>query len=168
MSKVSFGHPRLSAWISISLVFFLIPSLAVVAPITARLNLTDLSDSIYRLYGILCHQIPERSFWILGNPVAVCARCLGIYVGLFLGAIGFSLFRKLRYGSPISPLLVIAALMPLGIDWSLTYFGFWENTDLSRFATGSILGISCGLTLTQSVISLASDDKKEELPSGSS
>lgn len=152
----------------ISLVFFLLTALTLVAPIGSWSNVPGLSDSIYTFYGFLCHQIPERSFWILGDPLAVCARCFGIYSGLFLGAIGLGLIGKTRYDNPISPLWVFVALAPIGIDWSLTYLGIWENTGLSRFATGSILGISCGLILTQAAIDLACDDKKEELPSGSS
>lgn len=152
----------------ISLVFFLIPSLTVVAPIVSGLNVPALSDSIYTLYGFLCHQIPERSFWILGNPVAVCARCSGIYSGLFLGAVGLGFIGKTHHDNPISPLWLFAALVPIGIDWSLTHLEIWENTGLSRFVTGSILGTSCGLILTQAVMVLARDDKKEELPSGSS
>ncbi|HKD76997.1 MAG TPA: DUF2085 domain-containing protein, partial [Ktedonobacterales bacterium] len=30
-------------------------------------------------FALVCHQQPGRSFWIFGAPVAVCARCLGIY-----------------------------------------------------------------------------------------
>ena len=30
--------------------------------------------------------------------------------------------------------------MPLGIDFSLTFFGIWENTHTSRLLTGALLG----------------------------
>jgi uncharacterized membrane protein len=33
----------------------------------------------------LCHQIVERSFQINGQPVSLCARCTGMYVGIFIG-----------------------------------------------------------------------------------
>ncbi|HKV40945.1 MAG TPA: DUF2085 domain-containing protein, partial [Blastocatellia bacterium] len=26
-------------------------------------------------YGRICHQIPDRCYWIAGHPMAVCARC---------------------------------------------------------------------------------------------
>ncbi|HJT28803.1 MAG TPA: hypothetical protein VJ784_15435, partial [Pyrinomonadaceae bacterium] len=30
--------------------------------------------------------------------------------------------------------------LPLAIDFSLTFFGFWENTHTSRLLTGALLG----------------------------
>ncbi|HEX9934586.1 MAG TPA: DUF2085 domain-containing protein, partial [bacterium] len=45
-------------------------------------------------FGPVCHQIPERSFKILGYPLAVCARCTGVYVGFLLGAIAFPAFQR--------------------------------------------------------------------------
>src|ERR1700761_8410929 len=36
-------------------------------------------------FSSLCHQNPDRSFLIRGVPVAVCARCLGIYLGVVAG-----------------------------------------------------------------------------------
>ena len=38
-------------------------------------------------------------------------------------------------------ILVLAAL-PLTIDFSVTFFGFWENTHTSRLLTGALLVVS--------------------------
>ena len=48
--------------------------------------------ALQRGFALVCHQRPERSFWIFGAPVAVCARCLGIYLGAAIGL----LFRTSR------------------------------------------------------------------------
>ncbi len=45
-----------------------------------------------RGFAIVCHQRPERSLWIFGGSVAVCSRCLGIYLGAAIGL----LFRMSR------------------------------------------------------------------------
>jgi uncharacterized membrane protein len=38
------------------------------------------------LFGSFCHQLPDRSLWFFGAPMAVCSRCAGIYAGIALGA----------------------------------------------------------------------------------
>ena len=35
----------------------------------------------------LCHQISGRSFQINGQPLSLCARCTGMYVGIFVGLV---------------------------------------------------------------------------------
>ena len=37
-------------------------------------------------FAAVCHQIPDRSFAWAGAPLAVCARCLGLYAGAALAA----------------------------------------------------------------------------------
>jgi uncharacterized membrane protein len=36
---------------------------------------------IYGIGGVICHQQPERSFYVGSIPLPVCARCTGIYAG---------------------------------------------------------------------------------------
>ncbi len=52
----------------------------------------------------LCHQLPSRSLTWLGQPLAVCARCEGLYLG---GAIAL-LFATLRRATP---------RVPAGLGW---------------------------------------------------
>jgi len=50
------------------------------------------------------------------------------------------LVRSLRTTHmPARKWLVLAAI-PLLVDFSLTFFGLWENTHASRFLTGLLLG----------------------------
>jgi hypothetical protein len=42
---------------------------------------------VYGIGRLICHQRPERSFYLFGAPLAVCARCAGIYAGAALMAI---------------------------------------------------------------------------------
>ena len=41
--------------------------------------------SIYAAFSSVCHQQPERCWWLLDHPLAVCVRCLGFYVGAIAG-----------------------------------------------------------------------------------
>ena len=46
-----------------------------------------LSLSVYFMGGVVCHQLPERSFFLWGSQMPVCARCAGIYVGAAVSAL---------------------------------------------------------------------------------
>lgn len=98
---------------------------------------------IFEFLGYICHQIPERSLHIMGHQLGVCSRCFGVYAGLLVGTLIYPLWRKIESIEPLPRIWLFASIVPLAIDWSLTMFGLWENTHLSRFLTGVILGAGC-------------------------
>src|SRR5215213_5048572 len=115
-------------------------SLILVAPLAAAAGHAGVAQAIYHASGMLCHQLPERSYFIDGHKFAVCSRCTGIYAGFAFTLLLYPLVRSLRnIATPPRSLLILAAL-PLAIDFSLTFFGIWENTHTSRLLTGALLG----------------------------
>ncbi len=42
---------------------------------------------VRNFFHAICHQRPERSFWLAGQPWAACIRCSGIYAGLATGVL---------------------------------------------------------------------------------
>src|SRR5215207_4520706 len=115
-------------------------SLIVVAPLAAGSGHTDVAHGFYLAFGTLCHQLPERSYFIHGHKFAVCSRCTGIHAGFAFTLLVYPLIRSLRNTAwPPRSLLILAAI-PLAIDFSLTFFGVWENTHTSRLLTGALLG----------------------------
>ena len=115
-------------------------SLIVVAPLAAAGGHNGVAFAIYRAFGTLCHQIPERSYFIDGHKLAVCSRCTGIYAGFAFTLLVYPLVRSLRNTATPPRSLLILAAVPLAIDFSLTFFGIWENTHTSRLLTGLLLG----------------------------
>lgn len=59
---------------------------ALSAPYLAAAGYSAFTLAIVFFFSPVCHQDPARSFWLFGGPVAVCARCLGIYLGAAVGA----------------------------------------------------------------------------------
>jgi uncharacterized membrane protein len=70
----------------------------------------------------------------------------------------FGLARK----NSISPIWVLLSLIPMGVDWSLTFFGIWDNTEMSRLVTGGMVGIACGISLTNSLLNLRFPSETKE------
>lgn len=115
-------------------------STIVVAPVAEAHGYGSIALLIYTTFGKFCHQIPERSFFIDGHPFAVCARCTGIYTGAALGVFLYPLVRSLNRVDAPGRKWLLLALVPTAIDFSLGFFGILENTEWSRFLTGTLLG----------------------------
>jgi uncharacterized membrane protein len=127
----------------------------IVAPALSRLTGdAAISSSLYSFFSYICHQMPSRCFHIGGEPFGVCSRCFGVYFGLLAGAAVYPFWRELSDVEPISRMWLALALVPITIDWSLTFFGIWENTQLSRFATGAILGAACATFIVPAVVEI--------------
>lgn len=110
------------------------------APWLAARSHYGLSATIYGAFRLLCHQMPERSFHIDGHPLAVCARCVGIYTGFAAGAFAYPLVRSLGRTDAPRRAWLLAASLPLAFDFTLGLLGIWANTHASRFITGALVG----------------------------
>ncbi|MDD3394962.1 MAG: DUF2085 domain-containing protein [Anaerotignum sp.] len=93
----------------------------------------------------VCHQMAERSFILDGKQLPVCARCTGIYSGIFFSMIFFLIFGRLKGNKPYSKwgmLLGALSFIPISVDGFFSYLGFWESTQLLRVVTGALAGAS--------------------------
>lgn len=127
-------------WASSAAVVTLFVMLIVIAPFAAASGHAGIATAIYHAFGTICHQLPERSFFIDGHKFAVCSRCTGIYGGFLFTFLAYPLVRSLRKTSTPDRKWLFLAALPLAIDFSLTFFGIWENTHTSRLLTGLLLG----------------------------
>lgn len=131
--------------------------LRLVSTIPALLAGTALSAPVLSYHGMLlaalavlqflspvCHQDPARSFWILGEPVAVCARCLGIYLGAAAGAWFPAPRRVLVAGLALFAALNLADVLTEAAAWH----GNWK---LTRFLLGALLGLAAGSLVANSI-----------------
>jgi len=148
-------------WLISTIIIFAIVSLIVVAPLAAGTH-AELAASIYFGFSVLCHQIPERSYFIAGHQLAVCARCTGLYAGFALTMLAYPLIRPLRSMDWPPPVWLVLAAVPMGIDFSLTFLGIWENTHTSRLLTGLLLGSVSVLYVMPGLIELSSRKAREK------
>jgi uncharacterized membrane protein len=129
----------LFGWLIVTVGTLFVVSLILAAPLLAADGHTTAAQNIYHSFSFVCHQIPERSFFINGHKLAVCSRCTGIYFGAMLMLLLYPLVRSLRLVHTPPRKWLIAAAIPLVIDFLLTFLGIWENTHTTRFVTGFIL-----------------------------
>ncbi len=125
---------------TLSLVFFLVWWSGIfLAPVLQAAG----GDSLflYKIYSQVCHQSPQRSFFLLGEKLGVCSRCTGIYTGaLFFSLLSFKFRPPLRASSVgllLSPLILGKFMEKLT--------GFSSNWE--RFFTGLFPGILLGMGL---------------------
>ena len=144
-----------SVWAVASLLVLGWVLVIVTAPLFAANGLGNVSDPIYKFFGYICHQIPDRSFFIERHQFAVCSRCFGVYFGLLAGLIVYPVWRPILETEPLPRIWLFLSLVPIGIDWSLGVFGVWENTHLSRFVTGMILGVACATFIMPALVEVA-------------
>ena len=127
----------------------------VVAPLAQAGGYAALADGIYRGFAPFCHQLPDRSYFIDEHKFAVCSRCTGIYFGFALTMLVYPFVRSLRNAAFPARRWLVVATVPLAIDWSLTFFGIWENTHTSRLVTGLLLGSTAVFYVMPGIIDLS-------------
>jgi uncharacterized membrane protein len=117
-----------------------IVALATAAP-ALRLDHPRISALIYAVFAPLCHQAPERCFHLQGFPMAVCARCAGIYAGFAAGALLYPALRG--FSRPRLPSLraFLAVSAPIGLDVAGNVFLLWRSPNGIRFLSGLIWGL---------------------------
>ena len=113
-----------------------------------------------KIFAPFCHQKVERAFFLWDYPLAVCARCTGIYLGVVLGSVIYPLIRDYRRSDVPATKYLIMALSPTTIDFLLKIFHIWENTHLSRAITGIIAGIAIAFYVVPAIVSLSLDLSK--------
>jgi uncharacterized membrane protein len=102
---------------------------------------SGLSTFAYSVFTPVCHQIPSRSFHLFDQPLAVCARCLGIYFGI-LGGTGIYPFINgfSKLSLPKARTFVLVSL-PMVIDAGGNFLHLWESSLWIRFMTGFLWGL---------------------------
>jgi uncharacterized membrane protein len=102
-------------------------------------------------FGV-CHQIHTHSFTIGGHQLPLCARCTGMYLGVFSALFILSRMRKRAVGLPTAGILGLLGLffgtmVADGFNSTFQTFGggFWDSTNVVRLITGTLSGLAIAL-----------------------
>ncbi len=132
------------------------------APLAVASGHPFLGLTLYRSFSYVCHQIPERSFFIAGHQFAVCSRCTGLYFGFAAATLAYPALRSLRQTTAPARKWLFVAAAPLGIDFLLGYFNIWDNTHTSRLLTGLLLGAVAVFYVMPGLMDLSQRDWRKQ------
>ncbi|OQB28879.1 MAG: hypothetical protein BWY10_00065 [Chloroflexi bacterium ADurb.Bin180] len=158
-------------WLALAnLLLGLQATLPFLAPYLMHTGHTRSATWLYKIYAPLCHQLPERSFFLfgpqwtytlpelmqltggdvplryigdaaLGFKTTVCQRDSATYLAMWLAGLVFIfLRRRLR---PL-PLKVFALLcLPIAVDGFGQLLALWDSSPFTRITSGALFGLAC-------------------------
>ncbi len=121
-------------------------------PCPASEEVNKLYNKIFYFFHIICHQKPERSFFIGKTQLFLCSRCTGIYLSIFIIILFYPVMNIKQTYLHLYSLLAIALLLNF-----LTYINIFD-TNMIRFILGSLIGIPSGLILIKSIKNIFSKE----------
>ena len=128
----------------INLIMGLFITLPYLTPVFEYLGWHGVANVIHRAYRMTCHQLPERSFFVLGYQASLCHRCSAIWLTFLIGGIIFGLS-----GKRIKPLPFhwwILALIPIGLDGGTQLMGPFYEILPGWLLSGVSVALWIGLT----------------------
>lgn len=139
--KITKWFTRILIVIPYAFIIFLIAA-SLLAPYLEHRRM-EMSQIIFAILGLWCHQAPTRCLWIFGSPMGLCARCFSFYSSLLVTG-SFLLYKNTR---KIFWKWGLLLLIPILIDGISQLIGLWKSTNLFRVVTGLGGGIGIGLLI---------------------
>lgn len=118
--------------------------------------LVGLGMFAYAAGGLVCHQLPERSFHWGAWQFPVCARCTGLYLSAVAGLATWAIVRMGR-GRPlhVQPRWAIAILgataLPTLASLAAAAVGAWDAGNAGRALLSIPLGATTGALVAAAV-----------------
>jgi len=160
-------------WVwAVSLLSLAYLGFALLAPVLMAAGHPIIGRLIYAAYAPLCHQWPDRSYFlfgtrleysfdelrswlgtevtrnyvgdqVLGYKTAMCQRCLAMFGMISVAGLLYGArARRGRVVTPLSWWIVGLLLVPVVVDGGGQLLGLWESTWWSRSMTGMLFGIA--------------------------
>jgi uncharacterized membrane protein len=109
-----------------------------------------LGEFIFAAGSLICHQRPDRSFFIDGHQLPVCARCTGLYLSGAIGLIAWVVLKGVRQWRPIAiesrraARVIVLAAIPTALSLAAGTLGVWDTANLTRAVLAVPLGAAAG------------------------
>ncbi len=119
------------------------------APYVSRLS-GIAGGLLYAVGSLICHQQPDRSFYLAGAQLPVCARCEGLYLGAALGVLAWSAYSRSRtraWPRAHALALLTVAAVPTIATVASALIGVGDPPNGWRFALALPLGLAGGLVV---------------------
>jgi uncharacterized membrane protein len=158
-------RPPLAPAITVSAVAWV--ALLITAPVLS----VPLAAALYGLGSLICHQIAERSFYLHGFQLPVCARCLGLYTGGALGSVAAVFMARVSTARPArrsgAPLMAtVLALVPTIATVAIERGAGWPVSNVVRAAAALPLGWVVAFVVMRAIATLHYDECAPRRPIG--
>ena len=161
-------NPEPGTWNTIGKIHcVLLPLLATLAVgwltvlVAAPVMPVRIAAPVYLFASFVCHQIEERSFHVGGQPLPVCARCLGIYAGAAavagLGCLAGFRRPLARWPAARFRRIAVVAALPTAVTVVAEWLGVWATSNSQRASAGLLLGAAAALVVVGAVATLHYD-----------
>ena len=117
-----------------------------------------MDEVLSRIGFAVCHQLPGHTLSFGGRLMPLCARCTGIYAGLFftvLLLLALGRFRRTKLPPVLAVALGMGYFAAMAADAFSALLGWRETNNTLRLATGALTGIALptlGLPLANSIV----------------
>jgi uncharacterized membrane protein len=102
-------------WLAVANTMLLLyAGLPFLSPLAKAAGYPLIGELVFRIYTPLCHQRPERSFFVCGHQVAFCHRCTAMYGGMVVLGVLFAAVR--RWVAPLPIKIGALMMVPIAID----------------------------------------------------
>ncbi|NUM80733.1 DUF2085 domain-containing protein [bacterium] len=105
--------------------------------------MNDFAGWFYTCGSALCHQLPDRSFFLSNMFLPVCARCAGIYIGASIGI--FWMIFKGRFQARYTFSKMFVGFIVLSELYLLTDWWVDWPLNIARFSSGLVGGWAAAL-----------------------
>jgi uncharacterized membrane protein len=122
------------------------------------------NDIVNALGFAVCHQLPERCPQLGGHLFPFCARCLGTYLGAFLGYLSILLTRRWRANDLPQPRYAVVLLCFLALIF-LDVLTLWLKLRPESAPLRTLTGLTAGGALTMLAYPLLGDELIPKRPS---
>lgn len=116
---------------------------------------------IFAAYHRICHQRPERSFYVFGQQVAFCQRDVGTYLGIVVGGLLYWLSRR-RLAIRSLRVYGIVFVLPVAADGLSQLLALRQSNWYLRLSTGTWFGLGTAL-LVYPLLAAAMKQCRDEL-----
>jgi len=142
-------------------------ALIVAPPLLSGAGRPGTAMLVKLLFAPVCHQIPERSFHLMETPLGVCARCTGIYAGVFFAFLAATFGMIPPVARRRAGAVLLAAAAPSFLLLLLSASGLIPDDAYLRSVAGAILGLGAGACLVPAFQALCAElTTQAPLPTG--
>lgn len=129
--------------LAIAVVLWVAALLLAPLAITSRQTVVSIGAAgIYAAGARVCHQRPDRCFWIHGRPMPVCARCLGLYASAAVAAPLVLVAGLAGLSSRQARRIAAIAALPTLSTWGLEMAGLAHPSNVVRAVAAVPLGVA--------------------------